>query len=222
MSQLFILRSAAAMLMVASCFGCHHRYVYNGGCGGGCFDTGVCSPSCASPKGVPCAKGCGGKGCSGGFGILSALYGHTWHGCGCGELYIHEWLSDPPDCCDPCDSCYGAYVGPQQNCPRICVDPLLWQWAHFGKHCRCDRAWCDPCNGSCATCDCQGGCGCGGSCKGGKCDGGVILDAPPMLEQGSGDVYEIPQPVLQSAGAANDRVAAQPAPSEVRRARFVR
>ncbi len=31
-------------------------------------------------------------------------------GGGCGEVYYGEWLSTPPDCCDPCDGC-NQWVG---------------------------------------------------------------------------------------------------------------
>jgi hypothetical protein len=34
---------------------------------------------------------------------------------GCGELYVDEWLSDPPNHCDPCDDC-GNYVGHGCGC----------------------------------------------------------------------------------------------------------
>jgi hypothetical protein len=34
------------------------------------------------------------------------------HGCeaGCGEVYCGDWVSAPPDYCDPCD-CYGNWTG---------------------------------------------------------------------------------------------------------------
>ena len=32
----------------------------------------------------------------------------------CGEQYCHEWFSDPPACCDPCDRC-GNYMGPRHH-----------------------------------------------------------------------------------------------------------
>ena len=29
---------------------------------------------------------------------------------GCGDVYVDEWVSDPPQPCDPCDNC-GTWVG---------------------------------------------------------------------------------------------------------------
>jgi hypothetical protein len=45
---------------------------------------------------------------------------------GCGEIYWDEWLSDPPDDCDPCDHC-GNFVGPRP-CP-----PTFWQSLTLGS-----------------------------------------------------------------------------------------
>ncbi len=48
------------------------------------------------------------------FGPLAAVFRIfrpiTWMGPSCGERYWGGYLSDPPDCCDPCDS-YGNYTG---------------------------------------------------------------------------------------------------------------
>ena len=33
-------------------------------------------------------------------------------GSGCGGVYWNEWISDPPECCDPCSD-GGCWVGPQ-------------------------------------------------------------------------------------------------------------
>jgi hypothetical protein len=84
-------------------------------------------------------------------------------GCkGCGDMYWGEWVSDPPDCCDPCNKC-GDYTGNggtcckpnclarlsrlfngHRYCPGVCGDicgvPLL------GCN-RCGGAGCDACGG---------------------------------------------------------------------------
>ena len=73
--------------------------------------SGCCVDSCgvrrgplgrARPGPIDCE--CGGHGCGmcrmGLFGL--ARYRATC-GAGCGEMYLDEWASDPPDCCDPCD-----------------------------------------------------------------------------------------------------------------------
>jgi len=33
---------------------------------------------------------------------------------GCGEIYWGEWISDPPDACDPCDD-WGNWIGPTKG-----------------------------------------------------------------------------------------------------------
>ncbi|HEY1785250.1 MAG TPA: hypothetical protein VGG30_06855 [Pirellulales bacterium] len=33
-----------------------------------------------------------------------------FHDCGCGERMVNHWWNDPPQCCDPCDSC-GNFTG---------------------------------------------------------------------------------------------------------------
>jgi hypothetical protein len=92
----------------------------------------------------------------------------SWLGCGlhhaacsggCGEVYWGEWVSDPPDCCDPCNDC-GHFTGGQCCHPR----PLqrLWWGLHGYKlndPCGCGGAGCGTCgggwggySGGCATC----------------------------------------------------------------------
>lgn len=44
------------------------------------------------------------------FHPLQAARNRLTCGAGCGEFYLDEWMSDPPDCCDPCDGC-GNYTG---------------------------------------------------------------------------------------------------------------
>ena len=72
---------------------------------------------------------------------------------GCGEIYWDEWLSDPPDCCDPCDDC-GNWVGPQHGC-RKRPSGGLWSliWGCRGETCS-DGECCDEgCVGGCERCD---------------------------------------------------------------------
>lgn len=72
-------------------------------------------------------------------------------GSGCGEVYWDEWLSDPPDCEDPCDDC-GHYVGARS---RI-LAPFAW--------CNLWGMRTSPC-GDCGTCDsCTGASSAGSSC----------------------------------------------------------
>ncbi len=62
---------------------------------------------------------CGGTDCPG---FTPCMYLKHMKTCvaGCGEIYWNEWLSDPPDECDPCDGC-GQWVG-QRCCPPKLLD----------------------------------------------------------------------------------------------------
>ena len=68
---------------------------------------------------------------------------------GCGEIYCDEWKSDPPDCCDPCDQCYGEFTGPHGYCClgpcqrllacldgyKYCSPPVSGPWRPIFGHC---------------------------------------------------------------------------------------
>ena len=82
---------------------------------------------------------------------------------GCGDVYWGEWVSDPPDDCDPC--CNGEFVGPRDCCggrphTRLCI----WQILESFRGVR------GSCGGGCVVSCSEGGCG--GSCGSGGCDGG--------------------------------------------------
>jgi hypothetical protein len=53
-----------------------------------------------------------------GFNPILALFNAIHCSSGCGEFYFDEWINDPPDRCDPCDECYGNYVGHHPCKPR--------------------------------------------------------------------------------------------------------
>ena len=62
----------------------------------------------------------------------------TWVGPSCGERYWGDYLSDPPDCCDPCD-CYGNYTGVNmRNCPRRGAGCACGTTADYGCTTGCD------------------------------------------------------------------------------------
>ena len=72
-----------------------------------------------------CDSACGPQRSRGLIGCLRKL---LTCGSGCGELYVDEWLNDPPDCCDPCDNC-GNWIGPHGSChggPRPLHRGNLW------------------------------------------------------------------------------------------------
>ncbi len=84
-------------------------------------------------------------------------------GGGCGEVYWDEWLSDPPDCCDPCDDC-GNWTGDGCCLPR--VRKLLSRKRHVWRDGRCSSGCggcgeCDGCDSASQGCDCE-------SCGGGQ------------------------------------------------------
>jgi len=100
-------------------------------------------------------------------------------GKGCGEIYWGEWISDPPDCCDPCDQCYGCYTGPHGAC---CLGPCQRLLAALHGYSYCPKPDCGPaCGGFCNRGGCGSVCGCGGagcaSCGGGP--HGAMLSGTP-------------------------------------------
>lgn len=68
---------------------------------------------------------------------------------GCGEIYLDEWLSDPPEDCDPCDD-HGNWIGPQPCCRKRPIGGL-WSllWGCRGDTCA---------DGECCDGSCEGGC----------------------------------------------------------------
>lgn len=70
---------------------------------------------------------CGGGGC--GSCTAATPFAHLRQmlagGAGCGEIYVDEWISDPPACKDPCDDC-GNWIGPQAGQPRFAGWRNLW------------------------------------------------------------------------------------------------
>lgn len=91
---------AISLLSLLASAGCcvdrHATCGRSGGCGhavdpilGDCTKCGVCGGT-DCPGYTPC-------------GYLKYM---LTCGSGCsGDLYYNEWISDPPDCCDPCDNC---------------------------------------------------------------------------------------------------------------------
>ena len=92
-----------------------------GGCGGQC--GGGCGLLSCNKWGrrEHFVDGCG-RPCYGPIASIAMTLRNSLMGCGCGELYVDEWLSDPPLCNDPCgtgcSACgeCGPYVGPVGGC----------------------------------------------------------------------------------------------------------
>ena len=106
---------------------------------------------------------------------------------GCGEIYSDEWYSDPPDCCDPCDRCYGEFTGQSGYC---CLGPFQRMLACLHGYKYCPPPNCGPWRpifGHCAPC---GGCGpaCGEpgctTCGGGPVHGADIYYDGPAAPRG--------------------------------------
>jgi hypothetical protein len=120
---------------------------------GNCNECGPC-------PGESCGDYCGG-GCGilGHGGLFPWLRGCWSCGRGCGEIYCDEWVSDPPDCCDPCDQCHGVFTGPHGFC---CLGPCQRVLAalHGYRYCSPPNSgpWC-PIFGNCGPC--VPACGCG-------------------------------------------------------------
>ena len=131
--------------------------------------TGCCVNRAYGPV-DPCVKGCGGGDChdgtchGGGHAKCDSCGGAkprigSWInsklscGSACGEVYWDEWISDPPDCCDPCDDC-GNFVGPQACPPKFRAGRWLdVLWGCRGEECSCGECCPEP---VCPTCDGHG------------------------------------------------------------------
>lgn len=180
--MLRLLTGLGVLLVIGSMLGCCTMHRPPTGCVGGACGVGddCCAPRCH-------------------HGFLSPLEDLLCCGSGCGEVYWDEWLSDPPDCCDPCDNC-GNWIGPQGVCGS-CAQPLnrcnLWGQRH-GQDC-CAVACGDTCSGAC-----------GGEC-GGQCGGGMHY-GEPMGESWS---EFMDAPGLPTPATPPTRAAAGPRPRNV-------
>ena len=152
---------------------------------------GVLAMGCCGPLG--CGPGCGAgvscNDCNGGFGQQQQLSGpldgirnfkrSLVCGGGCGETYIGEWISTPPDCADPCSN--NEFVGGATKCRPFCWQPgALFRGLYGSRFCSgaessvsCDCGQCDSCgvvddgyyadevissgSGGCSSCQ-SGGC----------------------------------------------------------------
>lgn len=102
-------------------------------------------------------------------------------GSGCGEVYVGEWTSTPPDCNDPC--CGTDFVGGATPCRPKCWQPgnlfrqMLGGGLYGGRYCDGDA--------SSAACGC-GETGCNDCGSGHEVIGSEIIhSASPNLSSGS-------------------------------------
>ena len=202
--------------------GCHHHVsrqdrVWNGWCGSHACGT-DCDEDCG--KGAKCGKA-GSYFHLGGIGKKFRNYFVCANGCG--ERYVGEWISDPPDCCEPCDEFYGCFTGTDGCCCKQTFDPIFGflKWKH--RHCRPWHVNESIPSSGCHYVECPFVYGChptvypycgskGGSCKscGKGCGGGVVgdyvPDTVPAPQQEATEDFPIPTPTL--AEAEQTRVAA--------------
>ena len=202
--ELAIMRTAiAAWLLVlllaplagCNCFSCIEQPYIPSSCSGhwdpvlgSCEQCGVCGGACQ------------------GHTPASYMKHRLTCGAGCGEIYWDEWLSDPPDDCDPCDDC-GNWIGPR------CCEPSFWQ--------RVSGGWCSFWgfrSSGCATCLTLGTpCSeCSGGFSGGK---GNYVDLAPLqiAPEGAAPETVLPPPPIESPSDEATAPAAQSSPRSVLR-----
>ena len=177
-----------------------------------CGDQNECGPG-----------GCETCACPTECGILPAMRRCLSCGKGCGEIYWGEWVSDPPDCCDPCDQCYGQWTGPHGYCnlgPCQRLLAALHGYRYCPKPC-CDQS-CGPlcskpaCN-TCNSCGGQGCATCGGGHAGHAVSQGEVHYEGPVHTHGQSILNENwnPAPGPKPTPGKPIHKAGQPAPLKV-------
>ena len=143
------------------------------GCGRSCWPT-FCRPyeERIAAENSQCGTCCREVGCGGG--IKQWLHNKATHCKGCGDIYWGEWISDPPDCCDPCDQC-GDFTGAGVCCDHGCGSGIFCRLGHFLRGHR-------YCPGPCGCDDC-GGVGCDSCGYDGMIEGEVIPGHGSVLEE---------------------------------------
>ncbi len=92
-------------------------------------------------------------------------------GSGCGEAYVGEWISTPPDAADPC--CGDQFVGGATKCRPFCWQPGNLFRGLYGQRLCSGDASSTPCG--CGSNVCDGGCG---TVVSGPIVGGSVMAAP--------------------------------------------
>ena len=99
-----------------------------------------------------CGTCCRTVGCGGG--MKQWLHNKATHCKGCGDIYWGEWISDPPDCCDPCDQC-GQFTGAGVCCDNACGSRIGCRLGNLfrGRRYCPGPCGCEECGGmGCDTC----------------------------------------------------------------------
>ena len=140
-----------------------------------CLTVALMSVGCCGPMGPGCGIPMGCNDCDGlGSNIVPAggplsqmrqFKRSLVCGSGCGEAYIGEWISSPPDAHDPCSG--NQWVGGATKCRPFCWERGTFLRGLYGsRYCSGEE--------SSASCGCGGG-GCNsGGCAGGSCGGEIV------------------------------------------------
>jgi len=179
MSKLSLGLASAIILAAVSFSGC-------------CAPMGPIGPGCAVPGCSDCS-GCGTSNQYVANGPLDALRNARRKmvcGSGCGEAYVGEWISTPPDAADPC--CGDQFIGGATKCRPFCWQPGNLFRGMYGQRVCSGDASSTPCpGGSTHFCDrCKGGGSCGaGGCASGSCGGvisGPVVSSAPVAASSCG------------------------------------
>ena len=129
-----------------------------------CLAISLMSIGCCAPMG--CYE-CDGYACGGMVGgpldgLRQIKRNLVCGGGGCGDVYVGEWRSTPPDCQDPC--CGDQWVGGAAPCRPFCWRPGALLHKLYGTRFCSGAESSMPCG--CGSDICDGGCGYGGYVEG--------------------------------------------------------
>jgi len=128
--------------------------------------------------------------------------GSLFCGSGCGEVYVDEWVSNPPKCCDPCEG--ADWIGPNSNCHSACR-ASCWQPGDLMRRLGLGLLGGRNCTGDQSSADC----GCGGGCSDGGC-GGNEVSFGGHVEYSSPIEYPVSSPVSSSSCGCSSTASAAP------------
>ncbi|MEM7454554.1 MAG: hypothetical protein AAF456_09420 [Planctomycetota bacterium] len=162
-----VLGAAVACTVVFAMSGCCGPM----GCGPGCYADG-CYDCDGAGLGQPLPRGP--------IDAIHHLRKEMICGSGCGETYVGEWISTPPNCPDPC--CGDQFTGGGYTARPFCWERGTILNGLFGS--LYGIRFCDGCSQQANECWCGfescGGCGdagCGGGCADGACGDEYYMDS---------------------------------------------
>lgn len=162
MSKLYLALASVFFIAAISFSGC-------------CAPMGPIGPGCTD-LGCSDCSGCGASAQYIANGPLDALRNARRRmvcGSGCGEAYLGEWISTPPDAADPC--CGDQFIGGATKCRPFCFQPGNFLRGMYGQRNCSGNASSTPC--ACGGNFCDGGCG---SVASSPLVGGRLISAPAV------------------------------------------